>query len=142
MMPKSAIGEFAKAMGIPAWETQALKDAIIERSGGDARAAQCIEDTFLTEVGKEFIAKYPEMILTTKIEGHSRHTSTHAAGVIVCVDPISEYAGMDLRENVAMLDKHNAEDDAGLLKIDMKEMPTVIMYLKTYLLRKKHILIK
>lgn len=125
MMPKSAIGEFAKAMDIPAWETQTLKDAIIERSGGDARAAQCIEDTFLTEVGKEFLAKYPEMILTTKIEGHARHTSTHAAGVIVCADPISKYAGMDLRENVAMLDKETAENDAGLLKIDILGLRTL-----------------
>ena len=53
---KSAIGEFAKALEIPAYETAEVKDAIIERSSGDARAAMCIADTFeTTEAGQKFL---------------------------------------------------------------------------------------
>ena len=44
LMPKSAIGEFAQGLGIPKYETEDVKGAIIERSSGDARAAMCIDD--------------------------------------------------------------------------------------------------
>ena len=36
---KSTITEVAKELGVPAWEVNDLKGAIIERSSGDARAA-------------------------------------------------------------------------------------------------------
>ena len=125
MQPKGAIGEFAKAMSIPPWETAELKDAIIERSGGDARAAQCLEDTFKTDVGRRFIEKYPAMIATQEIEGHARHSGVHAAGVVVCPSPLRNYCGIDTRAGVAMVDKRNAEKDAGLLKIDVLGLRTL-----------------
>lgn len=125
MGAKSCINEFSKTMLIPEWETKSLKASIIERADGDTRSNQCVEDTFKTEAGKAFLKTYPEMQIAEKIEGHARHTSTHAAGIIVSVDAISNYAGMDLRENVAMFDKKNAEYDAGLLKIDALRLRTL-----------------
>lgn len=142
LMPKSAIGEFAMALDIPAYETDAVKGAIIERSGGDARAAMCIQDTFeSTEVGRDFIEKYPSMKNVGKVEGHARHSGIHAAGIIVCNDPIADYAGINsrgdklineddetedniTRGNCLMLDKHDAEY-LGLLKIDVLGLRTL-----------------
>lgn len=122
---KSAIGEFAKGLGIPVWETEAVKDAIIERSTGDARAAQCIQDTFeTTQVGKEFLSKYPAMELVEKAENHSRHRGVHAAGLVVCNEPVDNYVGIDSSDNVAMVDKHDAES-LGLLKIDALGLRTL-----------------
>jgi len=104
--PKVTIGEFAKHMEIPKFETEAVKDVIIERAGGDARASFCLEDTLLgTDVGKEFIEKYPQMINVKYAEGHAKQKGKHAAGVIVCNDPIVEYCGIDMRDGTAMLDK-------------------------------------
>jgi len=58
LQPRSAIGEFAKALGIPPYETDEVKNAIIERSSGDARAAMCLQDTFeTTDAGKAFLEK-------------------------------------------------------------------------------------
>lgn len=115
---KSAIGEFAKALGIPSYETNGVKDAIIERSSGDARAAMCIKDTFeTTEPGKAFIDKYPKMALVEFIENHASHAGKHAAGILVSTLPLCNYGSLNNRDEVIMMDKKDAES-IGLLKID------------------------
>jgi len=122
---KSAIGEFAKGLGIPAWETDEVKDAIIVRSGGDARAAACIMDTFeTTESGRAFIKAWPEMKIVERIEDHARHSGKHAAGVVVANDPLTNFGGIDSREDIIQMDKYDAED-LGLLKIDCLGLRTL-----------------
>lgn len=116
--PKSAIGEIAKSLGIPPYETEAVKDSIIERSSADARAAMCIEDTLnTTEVGKKFIKKYPAMSLSSRVEGHASHSGKHAAGIIVSTLPLNNYGSLNPRDEVIMMDKKHAEY-INLLKID------------------------
>ena len=123
--PKSAIGEFAAGLGIPKYETEAVKGAIIERSSGDARAAMCIADTFdTTTPGKEFIKEYPTMRLVSDIEGHASHSGKHAAGIIVSTEAITNYCGIDSRAEVCMIDKKDAES-IGLLKIDCLGLRTL-----------------
>lgn len=125
LKPKSAIGEFAKGLGIPPYETAMVKDAIIERSGGDARAAMCIMDTFeTTEVGKAFLEKFPAMKLVEKIENHSRHAGVHAAGIIVCNNPLVNYVGVNPKDDMIMVDKKEAEY-LNLLKIDVLGLRTL-----------------
>jgi DNA polymerase III alpha subunit len=122
---KSAIGEFAKGLGIPAYETTEVKDAIIERSSGDARAAMCIADTFeTTEAGKNFIAKYPAMVLVNDIEGHASHGGKHAAGILVSTLPLSNYGALNPRDDIIMMDKKQAES-INLLKIDCLGLRTL-----------------
>ena len=125
LMPKSAIGEFAQGLGIPAYETDDVKGAIIERSSGDARAAMRIGDTFdTTEPGKLFIEKYPTMRLVDRIEGHSAHSGRHAAGIIVATEPLYHYGGINSRDDIMMMDKRDAEH-IGLLKIDCLGLRTL-----------------
>jgi DNA polymerase III alpha subunit len=115
---KSAIGEFAKGLGIPPYETDGVKGAIIERSSGDARAAMCITDTFeTTEPGKDFIAKYPAMAMVEYIEDHASHAGKHAAGILVSTLPLCNFGSLNNRDEVIMMDKKDAEH-IGLLKID------------------------
>jgi DNA polymerase III alpha subunit len=115
---KSAIGEFAKGLGIPSYETAGVKGAIIERSSGDARAAMCIADTFeTTEPGKLFISKYPAMGLVSRIEDHASHAGKHAAGILVSTLPLCNYGSLEDRSGIIMMDKKDAEY-IGLLKID------------------------
>lgn len=122
---KSAIGEFAKSLGIPAYETTEVKDAIIERSSGDARAAMCIEDTFTTtDPGKRFIEKYPVMNLVSHIEDHATHAGKHAAGIIVSTEQLCTYGTLNNRDDIIMMDKKMAED-IGLLKIDCLGLRTL-----------------
>ena len=74
-------------------------------------------DTFeTTDVGKGFMEKHPKMRLAADVENHPSHTSVHAAGIIVCNDPVHWYAGTNARDNTAMVEKRGSEY-LNLLKI-------------------------
>lgn len=127
MKPKSAITRFSGALGIPIEDVMEFKDSIMERSGGDARANACIEDTLNdTEVGKKFLENYPVMEVVKYIESHPSHMGVHAAGVIVCNKPVTYYCGVNSRDNkrIGMLDKKDAEE-VNLLKIDALGLRTL-----------------
>lgn len=125
MKPKSAIGDFATALRVPKYESDSVKDSIADRSGGDARAALSIMDAFeTTDIGKEFIKKYPAMALCARAQNHASAVGKHAAGIIVCNNPISTYGGYDARTSSIMLDKKGAEH-LNLLKIDCLGLRTL-----------------
>lgn len=125
MKPKSALGEFAKALAIPEWEVEATKDAIIERAGGDNRASFCIADTFKeTEPGKRLIEEYPEISLVEKIEGHTKNKGKHAAGIIVSNEPLTDFCGVNNRDGSVHLNKKTAEG-LNILKIDVLGLRTL-----------------
>lgn len=116
--PKSAINETAAALSVPKWKVKAFTDSIIERSGGDSRALQAIEDTFNdTDTGRKLLEEFPEMIVCQRLEGHPRHYSQHAAGVVVTQEPVNHFAAIDNRTKALHCDKKDAED-LNLLKID------------------------
>ncbi len=127
MKPKSAIARFAQSLSIPLDDVQEVKDSIIDSFDGDIRANLKIKDTLKnSEIGRKFIEKYPNMKSVTKIESHASHTSVHAAGILVCNRPISDYCGINSRGNqrIAMIDKKDAEV-LGLLKIDALGLRTL-----------------
>tara|TARA_R100000781_G_scaffold51642_2_gene33977 strand:+ start:200 stop:3013 length:2814 start_codon:yes stop_codon:yes gene_type:complete len=122
---KSTISEVAKELGIPAWEVNDLKGAIIERSGGDSRAAFCILDTFNDlDIGKKILEKYPQMKVAADMENHARHNGVHAAGIIITEDPVSQYCSVSGQTGAAQIDKKDAED-LNLLKIDALGLRTL-----------------
>jgi DNA polymerase III alpha subunit len=116
--PRSAINETGAALKVPKWRVDQFTAGIIERSGGDSRAMQGVEDTFAdTEIGQKLLADYPELGIAMRLEGHPRHYSQHAAGVVVTQDPTAEYVASDARTGATHCDKKDAED-LNLLKID------------------------
>ena len=122
---KSTITEVAKELNIPQWEVNDLKGAIIERSGGDARAAFCIMDTFNDlDIGREILKKYPQMRIASQMEFHARHNGVHAAGIIVTEEPVSHYCSVSAQTGAAQIDKKDAED-LNLLKIDALGLRTL-----------------
>ena len=124
MAPRSALIQVCKALGIPATATAALKVAMIERSVADARASNCLEDTFTTtKPGQEFIRAYPQAAIASALEGHAAHTSIHAAGLLVCNEPLTNYATVDEtgRAHVEM----KSVEALGLLKIDVLGLRTL-----------------
>ena len=116
--PRSALNEAGAALDIPPWEVAPVLDSIIERSGGDSRALQATEDTLNeTESGRALLENHPEIKIAGRMEGHPRHYSQHAAGVIVTEEPVENYVAVDFRSGATMCDKKDAED-LELLKID------------------------
>jgi DNA polymerase III alpha subunit len=117
-MPRSAISEAGGALGIPRWETEKVLDSLIERSSGDSRALQSLEDTLEgTPAGKALKAKAPEIAIAAKMEGHPRHSSSHAAGIIITERPVKDYIAIDARTGATQCDKKDAEE-LNFLKID------------------------
>lgn len=116
--PRSAINGAGAALKVPKWRVDQFTAGIIERSGGDSRALQGVEDTFAdTDVGRKLLEDFPELAIATFLEGHPSHYSQHAAGVIVTQEPVADYVAIDARTGATMCDKKDAED-LNLLKID------------------------
>ena len=124
MRARTVIGRVCGELGIPEKEKYDVLDVLVEYSSGDARYGHTLEDTLTqTEPGKRFAAKYPEAQLMFDLENHATHTGVHAAGVIVCNDPVIDYATVDAN-GVAQLDKPDAEE-LNLLKIDALGLRTL-----------------
>lgn len=116
--PRSAVDEAGAALGVPKYLCSRVLDSLIVRSSGDSRALQTLEDTFrTTPSGQEMLAKYPEILVSAKMEGHPRHYSQHAAGIIITEAPVKDYVAVDARTGATQCDKKDAED-LNLLKID------------------------
>lgn len=98
--PKSALTDIAKHGNVPLWELDKLKDVIIERSSGDMRYRNQLSDSFeQLEVGKNLLAKFPVLAFASRLEDHARSAGTHAAGIIVCNRPVTEYCATELPSN-------------------------------------------
>ena len=116
--PRSAIAEAGAALDVPRWRTDKILDSLVERSSGDSRALQVMEDTFTgTPAGQALIEEYPELRIAQKMEGHPRHSSQHAAGIVLTQEPVTHYIAIDSRVGATQCDKKDAEE-LNLLKID------------------------
>lgn len=125
LQPRSILKLVSKKLNIKMYEFQPLLDSMIERSSGDSRAALCLLDTLEgMDAGKEIIARYPQVRTATAFEGHANTTGTHAAGIIVCANPVNKYCTVDARTYTAQLDKGDAEK-INLLKIDILGLRTL-----------------
>lgn len=108
---------FAKDIGaglqVPLFKFEAVMQHI-EKNEGNTTLDMALHNT---QDGQKLMREYPELEVCSRIEGHPRHHSTHAAGIVVTDQPVSNYAAVDARNNTAEVDKHDAED-LGMLKID------------------------
>jgi DNA polymerase III alpha subunit len=122
--PKSALTDVAKQAKIPLWELDKLKDVMIERSSGDSRTSQCLEDSLTgMDVGRALMEKYPVIRVACRLEDHARSAGMHAAGLIVCNEPVRNFCGVT-EEGCAQLDKKSAEK-LNMLKIDALGLRTL-----------------
>jgi len=119
MAARNAIRDVGRVLGVSYAEVDKIAKAIPEKC--DLRQA-------LNE-GAEFRSFYNEsheykklIDLATKLEGVARHSSTHAAGVVISRDPLVEYTPLqratkgDLATNTQY--EMHAIEDLGLLKMD------------------------
>lgn len=122
---RNAIDDISRIYRIPPWAADKLKDAIIERSSGDARASMTIEDTIAQfPAVREVVDKFPDLRKTVRLEGQIRHQATHAAGVIVSTEgPLTDYFAFN-RDGCFGLDKKDAEA-LGHLKVDILGLNTL-----------------
>lgn len=130
---KNSIDDVARVHTIPKWAAEQVKTRIIERSGGDSRASDSLEDTFKTfPSAQAMMDKYPEMEYAIRLEGNYRGMSVHAAGIVISNNPISDTCAVYTREtsggerSVLAYDKKDAEY-LGMLKMDFLGLSTMGM---------------
>ena len=114
----SAMKEASGALGIPQWKSKGVIESLTKRSSGDARAGDVLIDALNeSDAGKRLVAEYPEILIAGKMEGHPRHFSQHAAGIVLTNRAVNEFIGVDARSGATHCDKKDAET-LDLLKID------------------------
>ena len=124
LKPRSVMAEVCKRFGIPDKDRFDVLNVLIEYSSGDARYGKGLEDTLLnTDSGRAFALKHPKASIMAEVENHASHTGVHAAGVIVCNVPVSDYCTIG-QDGVAQIDKPDSEY-LNLLKIDALGLRTL-----------------
>lgn len=124
LKPRSALAEVCKRLGVPDHARYDVLNVLVEYSSGDARFGNSLIDTFTTTLaGKQFTEQYPEAMVVQAVENHAWHTGVHAAGVIVCNVPVTDYCTVTA-EGVAQIDKPDSEY-LNLLKIDALGLTTL-----------------
>lgn len=118
MAARAAIRDVARAMGIPYNVADSVAKQIPQELGITIDKALEKSSEFKSMYNSD--AKIHELIDTArKVEGMPRHSSTHAAGVVITKDPVSEYVPLQKNEEsiVTQYTMTNLER-LGLLKMD------------------------
>lgn len=132
---KNSLDDVARVHRIPAWEVEAVKEGLIERSSGDLRANATIEDSIamFPKVAAVF-QRHPDLLTAKLLEGNLKGFSVHAAGLVVANEPLTntvavytrEVAKTKTRGTVLSIDKYDAEY-INALKIDFLGLTTMGM---------------
>lgn len=132
---KNSLDDVAKVFSIPAWEVERVKEGLLERSSGDLRAANSIEDSraLFPKVDAVFQA-YPDLEKAQLLEGNLKGFSVHAAGLVVSNQPLTDSVAVyqrytpkgELMGEVLSIDKYDAEY-INALKIDALGLTTMGM---------------
>ena len=130
---RNSLDDVARAYKIPKWEVDSIKDLIIERSGGDSRINDSLEDTFATfKNAQEVLDRHPKLANAVRLEGNYRSMGVHAAGLVISNRPINDYCATYTRTvagreaSVVAYDKKDAAY-IGLLKQDILGLTTMGM---------------
>jgi len=125
---RSCLKDISRALAIPYDEVNKVTQAIIQRSGGDARVDYTISDSFdQFDICKRFDRKYPQVRkFAEQLEGHLSHYGTHAAGVLVTPTPIYDYSPV-MRASKGLVTAYEGSDaeEIGILKLDILGLTTL-----------------
>lgn len=134
---KNSLDDVARVYQVPVGAVEQIKDGLLERSSGDLRAGQTIEDSrALFPKVEAVFQQYPELNNAQRLEGNLKGFSVHAAGLVVANSPLTDSLAVYTRyENTKdgrgkktgealSIDKYDAEY-IGALKIDALGLTTM-----------------
>lgn len=123
---KNSLDDVAKVYRIPVSAVEEVKGGLLERSSGDLRYGQTIEDSIeaFPKVAAVF-DRYPDLRTAQRLEGNIKGFSVHAAGLVVANGPLTQNLAVytrrtpkgELLGEVLSIDKYDAEY-LNVLKID------------------------
>lgn len=125
MAARMAIRDVARAMGVPISTADKIAKSIPEEIGMTITKALELSEEFKgyynqNETNKKLID------IALKIEGSPRHTSKHAAGVIIADNDISNYAPVMTADGEPVVQFPMTQiEDIGLIKMDFLGLRTL-----------------
>lgn len=134
---KNSLEDVAKAEQIPLSAVEAVKGGLLERSSGDLRYGQTIEDSrALFPKVEAVFTQYPKLGQAQLLEGNLKGFSVHAAGLVVANGPLTEVLAVYTRYDktkdghgkkigeALSIDKYDAEY-LNVLKLDFLGLTTM-----------------
>lgn len=129
---KQVLRDVSRVLEVPLNEVNKVTKSIIERSSGDERASQTVEDSFKDfEVCKQFDQKYPRVLHHVKrLEGLHKNLGMHAAGVIASPVPLTDLIPLEARKHegrdviVSAFEMYGVAAN-GLVKLDVLGLRTL-----------------
>ncbi len=148
MASKAAIKDVGRALQIPYAEVEKIAKMIPPPvRGRNVSISQAIEQVSELRSAMKKDAKTKELVdMALRIEGCSRHTSVHAAGVVISPRPLNELVPVAISSrNEELTSQYSMKDleKTGMLKMDFLALTTltVIDDCLTALKQKKNIVI-
>jgi DNA polymerase-3 subunit alpha len=126
---KNSLADVARVYQIPIVAKEIVSNLVIERSGGDSRFDDSLEDTFaMFPAAAEILKAYPQFANAARLEGNVRGMSVHAAGLVISGSPITDICAVYERDGVRCIsiDKYDCEF-ADILKLDFLGLTTMGM---------------
>lgn len=129
---KAALKDVCRVLDIPLHRVNAVTNSIVERSSGDERVSQTVEDSFKEfKVCQDFDKDFPQVLpLVKKLEGSARQVGVHAAGIIPCPERLDDIIPIERHERhgkwvtITAMDMYGSEAH-GLLKLDILGLRTL-----------------
>jgi DNA polymerase-3 subunit alpha len=130
---KNSLEDAAKVFNVPLSAVEEVKGGLLERSSGDLRYGQTIEDSrALFPKVEAVFQKYPKLSYAQRLEGNVKGFSVHAAGLVVANGKLTENLAVYKRitpkgevvGEVLSIDKYDAEY-LNVLKIDALGLTTM-----------------
>ncbi|WP_338555200.1 DNA polymerase III subunit alpha [Paenibacillus sp. KS-LC4] len=132
MAAKAAVRDVGRAMNVPFAEVDRAAKLIPRQLG--ITLAEALRTTEGLREAAERLPKTAAMLdMALKVEGMPRHASTHAAGVVIASEPLTEYVPLQAGGEGAVLTQYSMEhlEAIGLLKMDFLGLRTLSILERT-----------
>jgi DNA-directed DNA polymerase III PolC len=124
-MAKNSTNDVAKQLRLPRFEFDKFLDSLPDYAANDKRQEKKLGVGLAeTSLGQNLLKKYPAFELAGRLSGNPSNASSHASGVILTNDPLSNYVAVNMETNTTMCDMVDAEK-LNLLKLDVLGLITL-----------------
>lgn len=125
---KMVLRDIGRVLGVPLDEVNKVSKFIIQRSGGDERSCNTLEDTFIEfDDVRKFNEKYPEVFeIGSVLEGTIRQKGIHASGLVASPFPLRDVMPLEVRSKKICTSITGKEvEKNGFLKFDILGLKTL-----------------
>jgi DNA polymerase III subunit alpha len=124
---KNSLLDVARVYRLPFDAKDVVANLIVERSGGDSRFDNSLEDTVnMFPAAKAVFEEHPQFWQACRLEGNYRGMGVHAAGLVLANTPLSDFCATYERDGVKVisLDKYDVEY-VDAIKLDFLGLTTM-----------------